>query len=166
MNKQYYRPLLMLLFMASLPLAYHTNQPPTTDAIHPLDSENITHGQFTAARTPSATIADCVLPYCYDIINKTMSSGQKQPQQRNDAGDLQAHAPPPSSKTYGSERSSGDTYMRQFVTIDDQHWASTSLMYGLLMLDTKDYVNERCNNELQLIHNGIRRKEAWAIKGQ
>lgn len=147
---------LMLLLIASLPLVSYTNSSPSSDTIHPLDTENSTHGQLTP---PMGAFTACALPYCYDIINKTAHNYGPP------IGDKvkQSIGSPSTRNSYESERIA--THQPYANNIDDQHWASSSVMYGLLTLDTRHYVNERCHSELRQIYNGILRKEAWAIKG-
>lgn len=139
--------------MVSLALAHRSNNAPS-DAMYPLDTENTTHGQLS---TPLAAIAACVPPYCYDIINKTVSDIENRDPKL-------ATASADSAGGYQSERFNDDS--QTFVShADDRHWSSTSVMYGLLMLANSDYVNEQCHAELRMIYNGIRRRDIWAIKG-
>lgn len=153
---------LLLLFVVSLPLVAHTNSSPSTDTVHPLDAENTTHGgQLTPAL---GTIAACALPYCHDITNKTANNSPP-----SDNAPKLLFSTNASRHNYESEQiATIDTVTNQpfAINIDDQHWASSSVVYGLLTLNTRNYVNDQCYNELRQIYNGIRRKEVWAIKGQ
>lgn len=158
--------------MVSLPLAHHTNRNTSSNnnnddasssiAIDPFDTENSTH------RQPSLTIAECIPPYCYDVVNKTLNTIQndKLPlKQTVSTSETITGTTTTNSGYHQSERFDDDSHT--FTTnIDDTHWSSTSVMYGILMLATRDYVNEQCYSELRMIYNGIRRKDAWAIKGQ
>lgn len=149
-----YSRTLLLLFTATLPLGHHTTTPPEH---FPIDNENTTYGQF---ETASATITDCIPPYCYDIVNKTLKNIQND----NLIAPINKAAPTAASKSYDSDRSMNNppSYAANF---DEQHWARSSVIYGLLTIANTDFVNERCHSELQYIYNGIRRKEIWAIKG-
>lgn len=150
MHLNYMQPL-TVIFMIAFVSAHHPNNI-SSDAMYPLDTENITHGQLN---TPLPIIAACVPPYCYDIINKTVNDIEN-------SNPKLVTASSNSMDDYQSERLNSDIFERHS---DDRHWSSTSVMYGLLMLANRDYVNEQCHTELRMIYNGIRRREIWAIKG-
>lgn len=42
---------------------------------------------------------------------------------------------------------------------------SSSILYGLLKKLNASYVDDVCNEHLQLVYDGINRKESWAMKG-
>lgn len=136
---------------------------------HSHDNENTTHGQLSQSRS---TIAACVLPHCYDIINGTGDAKSRMPNDqiaRNSANtNTKAHYETASHWMADGNvaATAAASAASPSINIDDQHWASSSVMYGLLTHNTKDYVNEQCYGELRQIYNGIRRKETWAIKGQ
>lgn len=138
---------------------------------HSHDNENTTHGQLSQSLN---TLAACVLPHCYDIINDTVATANKDHLAADEIARNSANTKANNNyETWlanndGSDAGSATATATASPTIniDDQHWASSSVMYGLLTHNTKDYVNEQCYGELRQIYNGIRRKEIWAIKGQ
>lgn len=153
---------LLLLITSSLSQASHINTNVTLlDKKHLHNSENTTHGPLLSS------ITACVLPHCYDIKNDTANNNRPS---NDDVLNQSIGSSPPRNSNYETNQRMDniDLANRQpyAINIDDRHWASSSVMYGLLTIDTKNYVNAQCYNELRQIYNGIRRKETWAIKGQ
>lgn len=45
------------------------------------------------------------------------------------------------------------------------YYRSSSILYGILELASERHQNNQCHRELQRIHQGVLRKEIWAMKG-
>lgn len=47
----------------------------------------------------------------------------------------------------------------------ENYLIGSSIIYGLLKKLNESYVNDVCNEHLQMIYKGISQKEVWAMKG-
>lgn len=47
----------------------------------------------------------------------------------------------------------------------ENYLAASSILFALLKKLNESYVTDTCNEHLQMIYEGIKRKEVWAMKG-
>lgn len=48
----------------------------------------------------------------------------------------------------------------------ESYLADSSILYGLLKKLNESYVSDTCNEHLQMVYQGINRKDVWAMKGE